>query len=225
MRARAVAALMTKISGLPWRSAMSTVAPTARRSCGLGRVGTITRSAWATTWEIEWVMAGGVSITAMRTPILSNCASAAPRSRHADLDEMRLGRLARVPPMRQAALRIGVDQRHGAGARFTGFHRQMPGQGGLARSALLGGRNDGVHAIPFSRAVCLSAMPGFRAMKPDRRIFIECKSKWSNRPACYLRSQPYRDRPRVQFGSFQGVFTVRIRVRNWDRTLFRECMM
>ena len=90
MRARAVAPLMMKISGLLWRSAISTVAPTARRSCGLGRVGTITRSACATTWEIEAVMAGGVSITGD-----ADAHSVEPGQRLAQiqqprLDEMRL---------------------------------------------------------------------------------------------------------------------------------------
>ena len=108
---------MTKITGLPWRSAMSTVAPTARRSCGLGRVGTITRSAWATTLEMDWVMAGGVSITAILMPAWCKPASASSRSGEPGLDEMRRGRLARVPPMGQRALRIGVDQRDFAGAR------------------------------------------------------------------------------------------------------------
>src|ERR1700693_2402254 len=49
-----------------WTS--STVLPTARRSCGLGRVGIRTRSAVATTARMESVMAGGVSITATAKP-------------------------------------------------------------------------------------------------------------------------------------------------------------
>ena len=42
------------------------------------------------------------------------------------LDEMRFRRLAGVPPMRKAALRVGVNQRDRAGPGAPGFHRQMP---------------------------------------------------------------------------------------------------
>src|SRR5215210_2368167 len=68
MRAFAVAALTTKISGLPARSHKSTVAPTARRSCGLGRVGMTSSSPTAITLWIAMVIAGGVSMTARRKP-------------------------------------------------------------------------------------------------------------------------------------------------------------
>jgi hypothetical protein len=44
--------------------AQSTVAPTARKSCGLGRVGITISSASAITDWIAMVIAGGVSITA-----------------------------------------------------------------------------------------------------------------------------------------------------------------
>lgn len=65
----------------------------------------------------------------------------------ARLDEVRRGRLARVPPMSKAALRIGVDQRDLAGAGAGCFHGQVAGQGGLARPAFLGCSDDGVHAV------------------------------------------------------------------------------
>ena len=81
MRALGVAALTTKISGLPARSHRSTVAPTARRSCGDGRVGTTISSAtWITLW-IAMVIAGGVSITASLKPCCRNASrSAASRA-------------------------------------------------------------------------------------------------------------------------------------------------
>ena len=68
MRALGVAPLTTKTSGLPARSHRSTVAPTARRSCGLGRVGTTISSATEMTDWIAIVMAGGVSMTASLKP-------------------------------------------------------------------------------------------------------------------------------------------------------------
>ena len=74
MRALAIAEFTTKISGLPARSHMSTVAPTARKSCGLGRVGTTTSSATAITLWIAMVIAGGVSITASLKPWLRKIA-------------------------------------------------------------------------------------------------------------------------------------------------------
>ena len=59
IRARGVAALTTKSSGLPARSHRSTVAPTARKSCGLGRVGTARDIASTITFllcpETSWV--------------------------------------------------------------------------------------------------------------------------------------------------------------------------
>jgi hypothetical protein len=62
IRARDAAPLTTKIRGLPARSARSSVARTARRSCGLGRVGMTTRSLCSMTRRIGMLTAGGVSM-------------------------------------------------------------------------------------------------------------------------------------------------------------------
>ena len=61
MRARGVAPLSTKTSDLSRFSTRSTVAPAARRSCGLGRVGMTTRSQTRMTCAMVAVIAGGVS--------------------------------------------------------------------------------------------------------------------------------------------------------------------
>src|ERR1700743_84279 len=103
MRARAVAALTTKISGLPWRSAISTVAPTARKSCGLGRGGTSTRAAWATTPGMDWGVGEGGRRTHHRD---LDAGLLKPRQRFFEirqprLDEVRRRRPAGVPPMGQ----------------------------------------------------------------------------------------------------------------------------
>ncbi len=62
------------------------------------------------------------------------------------LDEIGRGQLARIPPMRQRALRVGIDQRDFARPGAAGLDRQMAGQGGLARPTFLGCADDGVHA-------------------------------------------------------------------------------
>src|SRR5207247_344467 len=64
MFARVAAPFMTKRNGFPAFLTMSTVAPMARRSCGLGRAGMRTKSAMAITRSIDAVRAGGVSISA-----------------------------------------------------------------------------------------------------------------------------------------------------------------
>ena len=43
----------------------------------------------------------------------------------ADFRKVRRARGARVPPVRQAPLRIGIDQRNRTDVRLVGFHRQM----------------------------------------------------------------------------------------------------
>src|SRR3546814_3540242 len=53
-----VAPFTTKTRGLPARSHRSTVAPTARKSCGLGLVGTTISSATEITLWMAMVMAG-----------------------------------------------------------------------------------------------------------------------------------------------------------------------
>ncbi|MEI9886188.1 MAG: hypothetical protein WDN08_06730 [Rhizomicrobium sp.] len=65
-----------------------------------------------------------------------------------DLGEMRRRRFPRVPPMRQRALRVGVDQRHRADAGAVGLDREMAGQRGLPRAALLGGQYQNVQCAP-----------------------------------------------------------------------------
>ena len=68
IRARWVAALRTKTKGLPSVSTSSAVPTIERRSCGLGRAGTITRSLSSMAWLTREEIAGGVSITAISTP-------------------------------------------------------------------------------------------------------------------------------------------------------------
>jgi hypothetical protein len=52
--------------------------------------------------------------------------------------------------MRQAALRIGVDQRNWTHASILRFHCQMAGQRGLSRPALLRRQNQNVHFCTLS---------------------------------------------------------------------------
>ena len=153
--ARRLAALITNTI-VPWtRSTMSTVPATARRSCGLGRVGMTTRSATLITRWIAMLIAGGVSITTRRQP------SQRRRSRSpgswASVVETKAGRdaVARVPPGRERALRIGIDQRHRPGAGELGLDRQMARQRGLAGAALLRAERDDVHRNdPLNGAAC-----------------------------------------------------------------------
>lgn len=63
---RCAAPFTMKTMGFPAASTRSTVAPTARRSCGEGRVGISTRI----TARIDPVIAGGVSMITRRTPAL-----------------------------------------------------------------------------------------------------------------------------------------------------------
>jgi hypothetical protein len=69
-----------------------------------------------------------------------------PRVRQ-DGDQRHLG-LPPVPPARQGALGISVDQHHWAKAALFRRDGQMPGQGRLAGSALLAGERDHIHP-PF----------------------------------------------------------------------------
>src|SRR5690348_8701850 len=62
-----------------------------------------------------------------------------------DFGEVRRGRLARVPPMRETALRIGIDQRHRADVRLVRLDREMARQSRLARAALLRGHHENMH--------------------------------------------------------------------------------
>jgi hypothetical protein len=64
--------------------------------------------------------------------------------------------------MGQGPLRIGVDQGDFAGPGPGRLDRQMAGQGGLARAAFLGCRNDGVHGGSM-------ALPLFRAREGQKR--------------------------------------------------------
>src|SRR5437868_2890931 len=59
-------------------------------------------------------------------------------------EERRLRR-ARVPPLRETALRVGVDERHRPGAGTVRLDREMTREGGLAGPALLGCDGDNVH--------------------------------------------------------------------------------
>src|SRR5437660_1603798 len=52
---------------------------------------------------------------------------------------------ARVPPRRETALRVGVDERHRPGAGTVRLDREMTREGGLAGPALLGCDGDNVH--------------------------------------------------------------------------------
>ena len=55
-----------------------------------------------------------------------------------------------VPPIGQPALRIDVDQADGAGTGQLRLHRQMAGQGRLARSAFLRCHSQNAHSIPLA---------------------------------------------------------------------------
>ena len=89
IRARGVAPLTAKTIGLPRPSMMSTVAPTARRSCGLGRVGMTTRSAWPTTALIVSATAGGVSMKTSLVPCARSFLEVFLHVRERGLDECR----------------------------------------------------------------------------------------------------------------------------------------
>ena len=143
-----VAALTTKISGLPARSHRSTVAPTARRSCGLGpgrdddqlgdrdhaldRHGDRRRR--IDHRQLEALLAQHLEIVG--------------EPRDGGLRERRKFALALVPPVGQRALRIDIDQHDRAGAGPLGLHREMTGQRGLARPALLRCHRQNAHLYP-----------------------------------------------------------------------------
>ena len=55
-----------------------------------------------------------------------------------------------VPPIGKAALGIDVDQADGAGTGHLRLHRQMSGQGRLARSAFLRCHCQNAHSIPLA---------------------------------------------------------------------------
>src|SRR5207248_6906498 len=59
-------------------------------------------------------------------------------------EERRLRR-ARVPPLRETALRVGVDERHRPRAGAVRLDREVTREGGLAGPALLGCDGDNVH--------------------------------------------------------------------------------
>ena len=72
-----------------------------------------------------------------------------PRDR--GLGEGRHLGLALVPPVGERALRIDVDQADGTGARPLRLHRQMAGQGRLARSAFLRCHCQNAHSLPLAQ--------------------------------------------------------------------------
>ena len=72
------------------------------------------------------------------------------KARDGGLREGRHLRLALVPPVGERSLRIDVDQHHGALTRQVRLHREVTGQGGLARSALLRGHRQHAHVLPSS---------------------------------------------------------------------------
>jgi hypothetical protein len=56
-----------------------------------------------------------------------------------------------VPPVGKGALGIDVDEADGASARHLRLHREMTGQGRLARSALLRCHSQNAHSIPLAK--------------------------------------------------------------------------
>ena len=103
----------------------------------------------------------------------SSSASASSRSSSPTLTKCGVGRLARVPPMRQAALRIGVDQGDGAGAR-PGRPRPPDGRTGWFFPSRPFGRPRRLctRGIPLA-AVCLCPRRHFRAMKQVSTICLK----------------------------------------------------
>ena len=89
-------------------------------------------------------------------------------------EERGLGR-ARVPPFGQAALRVGVDERHRAEAGAVGLDGEMPGHRCLARPALLGRDSDNVH-MPLQTTRPALGSPRsstvFDHQRSDRTVFF-----------------------------------------------------
>jgi hypothetical protein len=96
--------------------------------------------------ERDWVMAGGVSITAILMPMKLQPGQRLLQVGQSRLYEVWRGRLAGIPPMGEAALRVSVDQRDLAGTGPACLHGKVTRQGGLAGPALLGCSDDDVHA-------------------------------------------------------------------------------
>lgn len=93
---------------------MSTVLPTARKSCGLGRVGISTKSASFTTSRIASVMAGGVSITASLKPAVAKAASFSGSSASVADASAGVSASREFHQADKEALRVGVDQHYRA---------------------------------------------------------------------------------------------------------------
>ena len=66
------------------------------------------------------------------------------------LGEGRHVRFALIPPIGKAALGIDVDEADWAGPRQLRLHRQMSGQGGFTRPALLRCQSQDAHAFPLA---------------------------------------------------------------------------
>ena len=81
------------------------------------------------------MIAGGVSITGELDAGSGEMLERLSQFQGTDLDEQWFGGFAGVPPMRQATLRIRVDQCNRANAGILRRHRYMAGQHGLSRSA------------------------------------------------------------------------------------------
>jgi hypothetical protein len=80
------------------------------------------------------------------------------KPRHRCLGEGRHVGLALVPPIGERPLRINVDEAHGTSPGQLRLHRQMPGQGRLARSALLRCHCQNAHSLPLAHMTTCSAV-------------------------------------------------------------------
>jgi hypothetical protein len=140
-RAFAFACVRAKTKGRPAPVTSETVLPMARRSCGLGRAGIITRSARGDRGR-------GVDDDQAVSNLFER-GKLGLQVRDLAWGKGRGIRLTGVPPRRQRALRVGVDQDDGPDTSLPGGDRQMGRQRRLPSPALLAGQHDGLH--PSSR--------------------------------------------------------------------------
>ena len=108
-------------------------------------------SATAMTDWIAMVIAGGVSMTARRKPCWRSTSRSDGEPRDGGLRERRHIVLALVPPVGKRPLRIDIDKADRAGAGQLRLHREMTGQGRLARPALLRCHCQNAHSIPLAQ--------------------------------------------------------------------------
>ena len=131
---------------MPWRFNRSTVAAAAHRSDGLGRIGTITRSASWNSSVISSVRLGAVSMKQYGGASSVEKCQAIRDAMEGEFHTLRRVDLALVMPRSSACLGGRYPGERPAHYRPFSLNRQVRAQRGLAAATLLGVEHDGLHA-------------------------------------------------------------------------------